>query len=90
MLRHPVLVGVFHFAAAVRYTIAGKMTQRIDVRANEGRERRPTDDTDDQAFSLTNLIDIFSRPARGRSGSQSQWRAESSSFLLANLNKGVR
>ena len=63
---------------------------RIDVRANEGRERRPTDDTDDQTFSLTNLIDIFSRPARGRSGSQSQWRAESSSFLLANLNKGVR
>jgi len=63
---------------------------RIDVRANEGRERRPPGDTDDQTFSLTNLIDIFSRPARGRSGSQSQWRAESSSFLLANLEKGVR
>lgn len=63
---------------------------RIDVRANEGRERRPTDDTGDQSFSLSNLIDIFSRPARGRSGSQSQWRAESSSFLLANLEKGVR
>ncbi len=33
-LRHPVLVGVFHFTASVKNTVAGKMTQRIDVRAS--------------------------------------------------------
>src|SRR3954451_15962702 len=33
-LRHPVLVGVFHVLAAVEYTVAGIMTQRIDMCAD--------------------------------------------------------
>lgn len=64
---------------------------RIDVRANPGRERRAgsaPDGSDDEGFSLSNLIDIFSHPVRPRSGIP-QWRAESSSFQLANLGRVV-
>jgi hypothetical protein len=62
---------------------------RIDVRANEGRDRRITDAEPEEGFSLSALIDLFGRTARPRAGT-SQWRAESSSFLLAALRRQTR
>jgi hypothetical protein len=64
---------------------------RIDVRANEGRDRKlDSDPTErDEGFSLAALVDLFGRTARPRAGS-SQWRAESSSFQLAALRRQTR
>lgn len=65
---------------------------RIDVRANEGRERRTAaeaaDATEDPGFSLANLIELFSRPARTRT--VPQWRAESGSFQISALLRPTR
>jgi len=64
---------------------------RIDVRANENRERHSgtaPDGSEDEGFSLSNLIEIFSHPVRPRSGVP-QWRVESGSFQLANLRRAV-
>jgi hypothetical protein len=54
---------------------------RLDVRALEQRERRPSDEQ--EGISLGRLIDIFSKlgaPAPGN-----HWRAESGPILLRNL-----
>lgn len=59
---------------------------RIDVRANEGRDRRLADAEPEDGFSLGSLIDLFGRTARPRAGT-SQWRAESNAFQLASLRR---
>jgi hypothetical protein len=62
---------------------------RIDVRANEGRDRRLAEAEPDEGFSLSALIDLFGRTARPRAGA-SQWRAESAPFQLAALRRQSR
>ncbi len=62
---------------------------RIDVRANEGRDKRLNNSEPDDSFSLGALIDLFGRTARPRAGT-SQWRAESDSFQLAQLRRQTR
>ncbi|MBC7925591.1 MAG: hypothetical protein H7039_08035 [Bryobacteraceae bacterium] len=64
---------------------------RIDVRANEGRERKPETEqrSEDEGFSVASLVDMFSRPP-GRPRGLTQWRAESASFQLASLRRLIR
>jgi hypothetical protein len=58
---------------------------RIDVRAQNGRDQR--DNGSEEGFSLSTLIDMFSRPPRQHL--ESQWRAESGPVRLADLGRTV-
>ena len=53
---------------------------RLEVRAQEPRDRRPSED--DEGISLARLIDIFSKAGNPVSGGQ--WRAEAGPVLLQN------
>lgn len=55
---------------------------RIDVRAQNGRQR---EEPEDDGLSLGALIEMFSRPAR--TGDPMQWRAESKPVLLSDVPK---
>jgi hypothetical protein len=54
---------------------------RLDVRAQEPKDRKPLDE--DSAISLARLIDIFSRAGNPAPGTQ--WRAESGPIDLQTL-----
>lgn len=57
---------------------------RIDIKAGEGR-RGQLLETGDDGFSLASLIDLFSKPGKPRS--DSQFRAESAPFRIAQLRR---
>jgi hypothetical protein len=54
---------------------------RLDIRAQEPKDRRSIDD--DASISLSRLIEIFSRAGNPASGTQ--WRAEAGPISLQNL-----
>jgi hypothetical protein len=56
---------------------------RVEVRAANGRD--PGSRDDDEGFSITTLIDLFSRPARQHG--DSQWRTESRVLRIAELRR---
>jgi hypothetical protein len=58
---------------------------RVDVRAGAGRQPAQDEQESDTAFSLSSLIELFSRPVKPNSGMH--WRAESEPVVLAELRK---
>jgi hypothetical protein len=57
---------------------------RVDVRAQNGRQR---EEEQDDGLSLASLIELFSRPAR--TGDAMQWRAESKPLSVSDLQKAA-
>ncbi len=58
-----------------------RVVVRLELRAADGNDSAPT--RGDDGFSLTSLVDIFSRTARGR---QPQWALETQAMRLDQVN----
>jgi hypothetical protein len=57
---------------------------RLDIRAQEPRDRDPL--SDDEGISLSSLIEIFSRPGKQEAN---HWRLETGPIRLRDIQKGA-